>query len=304
MREEESSEMRESQMQMLYVIGRLAERSAPFAYFHFDGEGEGLALDPRGKFPSSNTGYTFMCWLQADRFFDVETPLLTLGDKSGPAFFELLFLVDPKNQPVRSLAVRSRQGTYVFRRSAIEAGTQEWRHLVMCHHREQLYLLLDGVLLSTFDNVAYPSVTKSGPIAKIGTAVRAGAGAFCGSTGTLLFLEGILTRKAARALYEIGTLSQLRSDLRGLGVLNKQFLACEPQGEGVTTIATSPAASPPTSPSRRASLLEKLAPKLFDDSATLTSRGGGEAGRTVVAGADNIILTPFQDHFDTILTSF
>jgi hypothetical protein len=93
MREEESSEMRESQMQMLYVIGRLAERSAPFAYFHFDGEGEGLALDPRGKFPSANTGYTFMCWLQADRFFDAETPLLTLGERNGPTSFELLFLV-------------------------------------------------------------------------------------------------------------------------------------------------------------------------------------------------------------------
>jgi hypothetical protein len=36
--------MRENQMQMLYVIGRLAERSAPFAYFHFNGEGAGLVL--------------------------------------------------------------------------------------------------------------------------------------------------------------------------------------------------------------------------------------------------------------------
>ena len=59
----------ELQMQMLFLIGRIAERTAPSSYFNFDGVVASLRLAPLDRFPAAKYGYTFCCWLKVNVFF-------------------------------------------------------------------------------------------------------------------------------------------------------------------------------------------------------------------------------------------
>lgn len=60
----------ELQMQMLYVLGRLAERRAPTAFFNFDGVGASVRLAPLTRFPGGKAGYSFCCWVRVNSFFE------------------------------------------------------------------------------------------------------------------------------------------------------------------------------------------------------------------------------------------
>ena len=60
---EDSQRWAELQMQMLFVLGVIAERAAPPAFFSFDGSGV-LPLPPLAHFPPAKTGFTLSFWLR------------------------------------------------------------------------------------------------------------------------------------------------------------------------------------------------------------------------------------------------
>jgi hypothetical protein len=102
------------QMQLLWIIGRLAERTTPQYYFNFDGVASNLVLDPLTKFPAVKQGYAFCCWLRVQRFFGLESSLLTWQSQSGEKIFELLWVVNANKPSSRLLAVRSKQNLSIF----------------------------------------------------------------------------------------------------------------------------------------------------------------------------------------------
>ena len=80
----------EVQMQLLFVIGVVAERPAPPAYFSFDGSGV-LPLPPVTHFPSARTGFTLSFWLRLDALppTDDDVPVLLLPAPGGGRLFEI-----------------------------------------------------------------------------------------------------------------------------------------------------------------------------------------------------------------------
>jgi hypothetical protein len=183
----------ELQMQMLYVIGRVAERVAPAAYFNFDGVGASLKLKTLERFPSPKNGYSVCCWFKVNSFFDAESTLLC-WQNGNKAVFELFFLQTPRpyDAQVRSLCVRtdisdstsspvmgndsalispgSRRGrTFLFDKFAFEQNGQ-WHHLVLVHSARDLSLFVDGQLIqrfvlpaSEYANTAHPNMSVVTP---------------------------------------------------------------------------------------------------------------------------------------------
>lgn len=220
----------ELQMQMLYVIGRLAERSAPANYFSFDGLVSSLRLVPLVRFPASKGGYSMNCWLQVSLFFEQESSLLTWEDHSGSIVFELLFLCHPVLKPARFLAVRTKQGTFPFRQYCFEEST-DWHHLVISHDKRALRITLDGRGTSLFKEIAYPVASKTTPLTgRIGTgAPDSKATSFCGALGSVNFFEGAIEKHHTKLLFEQGPLFGDTRDFKQLGIANKIFLTLNPE---------------------------------------------------------------------------
>jgi hypothetical protein len=147
----------ELQMQMLYVIGRMAERAAPLCYFNFDGVGASLRLKTLERFPSPKYGYTFCCWLKVNSFFDTDSSLLSWQSSDSRTMFELFFQLTPSpyDAQSRSLCVRASSASdlssmgsegnvtnataaadacqsYAFDKYAFEENGQ-WHHLSFFH---------------------------------------------------------------------------------------------------------------------------------------------------------------------------
>jgi len=219
----------ELQMQMLYVIGRLAERSAPANYFSFDGLVSCLRMVPLVRFPASKAGYSMNCWLQISLFFEQESSLLTWEDHTGAVIFELLFVCHPALKPARFLAVRTRQGTFPFRQFCFEEGS-DWHHLVVCHDKRALRITLDGQGISLIKELTYPVAAKATPLCgRVGAGIDSHATSFCGAIGSVNFFEGAVEKHHVKLLFEQGPLFGDTRDFKQLGIANKVFLTLNPE---------------------------------------------------------------------------
>jgi hypothetical protein len=99
----------ELEMQLLYVLGRAAERNAPSQFVNLDGVANGIVA-PLDRLPSAKTGYTVCCWLKITSFLGLESALLTVIDASSAPVLELLLKISPNDFAMRALCVRTPEG--------------------------------------------------------------------------------------------------------------------------------------------------------------------------------------------------
>ena len=104
-------------MQLLFVIGCVAERSAPRNFFSFEG-GERLSHGPLTHLPTAKVGYTLSFWMRVSAQADgePEVSLLALPSATGQklievtgagwrtllAIIDLVLSVDPISSRVKS----------------------------------------------------------------------------------------------------------------------------------------------------------------------------------------------------------
>ena len=192
--QEDSQRWAELQMQMLFVLGVIAERAAPPAFFSFDGSGV-LPLPPLAHFPPAKTGFTLSFWLRlgAQPADDPEVSLLALHGVGGHRLLELSLTRverDASNAlPMRVVTLRtgpahetnppSRAAAAAAAAAAAEPHTAAaaassvpasawrfdalglaecggWHHVAVTHSRAGASLLVDGVLVESAPSLLYP----------------------------------------------------------------------------------------------------------------------------------------------------
>ena len=193
---EDSQRWAELQMQMLFVLGVIAEHAAPPAFFSFDGSGV-LPLPPLAHFPPAKTGFTLSFWLRlgAQPADDPEVSLLALHGVGGHRLLELSLTRverDASNAlPMRVLTLRtgpahetnppSRAAAAAAAAAAAEPHTAAaaassvpasawrfdalglaecggWHHVAVTHSRAGASLLVDGVLVESAPSLLYPEL--------------------------------------------------------------------------------------------------------------------------------------------------
>lgn len=95
---------------------------------------EMTSLGPR-VFPPSNSGYTFMAWLQVEKFDDY-TNLMLVGIHDDDKRCQLSVFIDAQT---RQLCVQTNP-KYTAKFDAFEFKAGYWYHVVLIHHRSRLSL--------------------------------------------------------------------------------------------------------------------------------------------------------------------
>ena len=238
----------ELQMQMLFVIGCIAERSAPRHFFSFDG-GERLDTGPLTHLPASKVGYTLSFWLRVSTQpqDEPEVSVLHLYSAAGHAVVQIALRVrDPEQsntRPTRVLLVRTSHNTmsssaigcsrmhsdgiqpeptcaYAFDGWGFGDGG-EWHHVALSHSRVAgAQLCVDGSLVETTGALAYPEISaprnsrKSSLAPPVSTTTR-----FCGQLAAIVVMEGTWDMRTAARVYHRGALhTDSERSLRALGV--------------------------------------------------------------------------------------
>ncbi|RUP32639.1 hypothetical protein BC936DRAFT_138584 [Jimgerdemannia flammicorona] len=155
--------MAETQMQMLYAMERISERTDPAYYFGFDGCDGTFITFPLDKFPPMKIGYTVTCWIKVTTFLSNETGVLCFEDPLGDyALFELYFrTLDMSNR--QCLCVRMQHHPlppedFVFDGFDF-SDTGVWHHIVFVHGKQGTSLFVDGTSISAYSTFSYPRPT-------------------------------------------------------------------------------------------------------------------------------------------------
>ena len=188
----------ETQMQILDVLKRIADRIDPNYYFSFDGSSGSFQSIPLDKFPAVRTGYTVACWVKITAFPHRETGLLCFEDGSthlNPNTFELYFKELSQQQRrgseitgpltskngasvLSSLSALEKLGTryclclrthhypmppedFVFDAYDFGKDMGTWHHLAFSHTRQGLSLIVDGRIVQTCSTFNYPRASSS-----------------------------------------------------------------------------------------------------------------------------------------------
>lgn len=207
-------------MQLLYVVGCIAERKAAERYLSLEGNGDDafVYLRPLSRFPAPKIGYTFTCWVHAHHFTRDEVSLLTLSwstsaaDASTPTStssqLELFFKLTPHAFDVsaRTLCLRtSSLGTFMFECDALFSSTSStWQHIALSHSRAGATLLVNGVNVGHFSmpvtSSSFPSaVSKREPV----QICLGGVGARM-ELAAIHIVESVVDQTDVIALYECG----------------------------------------------------------------------------------------------------
>lgn len=155
--------MAETQMQMLYAMERISERTDPAYYFSFDGCDGTFITFPLDKFPAVRIGYTVSCWIKVTTFLENETGVLCFEDPLGDyTLFELYFkTLDMSNR--QCLCVRMQHHPlppedFVFDGFDF-SDTGVWHHIAFVHGKQGTSLFVDGCSISAYSTFSYPRPT-------------------------------------------------------------------------------------------------------------------------------------------------
>ena len=237
----------EVQMQLLFVIGVVAERPAPPAYFSFDGSGV-LPLPPVTRFPSARTGFTLSFWLRLDALppTDDDVPVLLLPAPGGGRLFEIALqrrAADSSNAlPLRALLVRTCAGETIASGGHGDTGSSYrfdahgfaecggWHHVMLTHSRAGASLIVDGELAEATAALAYPELRAARMLGAKSPPPPPEPSPFCGQLSAVHLLEGCCDAAVAARLYARGAASaeQLRAP-KQLGFDGRSLLLASPR---------------------------------------------------------------------------
>jgi hypothetical protein len=215
-------------MQMFYVIGRLAERTAPNVYFNFSGNGDGLKLPPIAKFPLPKSGYSFCCWFKITSFLSPQTSFFSWIDNENEVALDVFFSSSSKlSRGSRYLCFRSSQVDVIeFDSFGFEEGSL-WYFLAVTHTKQSVTIFVNGRQLDQCYSPGYPEkVSKTRPLlGHLGccttSPLHTRFSSFCGLIGNFNIFEGTLDAKQVEAMWLQGAsfsgpLKTVNIDLRRL----------------------------------------------------------------------------------------
>lgn len=190
--------VQDTQMQILDILKRIADRADPDNFFSFDGVGSFYQINSIDRFPALKYGYTFSCWLKITSFPCKETGLLCfeeISQSSALQTFELYFKEIPRlprRQSEISSNVRSRAPlltTFHLNEKPSKkfclclrscnyptppedlvfdgfdfgkyAGHGKWHHIAFTHSRSGLSLMVDGCMVQNCSTFSYPRIHGS-----------------------------------------------------------------------------------------------------------------------------------------------
>lgn len=269
----DTTKSKEFQMQVLNVICNVLERNSPSDYFHFDGFDSYFLFKFPERFPSSRTGYTVAFWMKVSHFLENEFGLVSWQDQSGNAF-ELYMKKNLKqsNDISFCLCVRIQHGgssglteDFLFDQYNFSHLENRWHHLVLCHLKQKIELIIDGESVQS-GTLNYPPPFSKVITSCLGTRLNSSLlpreplhvheeeveqlkqvsnmknSCYCGQLGTVRFYEGIWDESSAFKVYSKGSLSS--QSPRALGIELREFLSIKPQAlekkEKDAIILTSP----------------------------------------------------------------
>eukprot|EP00833_Pecoramyces_ruminatium_P005174 jgi/Orpsp1_1/1179206/evm.model.c7180000068411.1 len=203
------------QLNMLYTIEKLSEKTNPFCFFNFDGINGCIKTCSFSNFPFLNQSYTFSCWINIRAFIEDESGLLCFESQQKLGIPLEIYFKSFSNSGNYCLCMRTQHWPlppedFVFDGFDF-SDIGVWHYIMFTHDGKSTTLYVDGDLIQTYEISNYQKVTNSDNdvIAVIG---RKGdidnknnrKGYFCGLIGTVHFAEGIWNEATCEMIYNKG----------------------------------------------------------------------------------------------------
>lgn len=203
------------QLNMLYTIEKLSEKSNPFCFFNFDGINGCIKTCSFKNFPFLNQSYTFSCWINIRAFIEDESGLLCFESQQKLGIPLEIYFKSFSNSGNYCLCMRTQHWPlppedFVFDGFDF-SDIGVWHYIMFTHDGKSTTLYVDGDLIQTYETSNYQKITNSNNdvTAVIGRKGDSNnnskqKGYFCGLIGTVHFAEGIWNEATCEMIYNKG----------------------------------------------------------------------------------------------------
>jgi len=218
------------QLHLLVLLEQIAARDAPLSFFNFSGFRSYITSPPIPKLPSGKVGYTVTSIFCMNALPDGAANVFVLRSNKGD--LDMRFTVracpdensslDP-GMELAQLCIERDADVYVIETAKVPCG--RWLHTLISHDKTHLSVWLNGVLCFRTGEIEYLfDSKKSSPyVCEVGSPESS----FCGSFGTLMLLEGILTDEQAVQVFQNRVLYS--QDFKMMGLSKRRLFTLDPR---------------------------------------------------------------------------
>ncbi|ORX67341.1 hypothetical protein BCR32DRAFT_272586 [Anaeromyces robustus] len=163
--EEFNDDLSKIQLNMLYTIEKLSEKTNPFCFFNFDGIDGCFKTYSLSNYSFLSQGYTFSCWINIRAFIENESGLLCFENQQKLGIPLELYFKSFSNSGNYCLCMRIQlrplpPEDFVFDGFDF-SDTGVWHYIMLTIDGKSITLYVDGDLIQTYESSNYQKITKS-----------------------------------------------------------------------------------------------------------------------------------------------